>query len=120
MHQDRDKVVVYFNGDTLDEDSATNADFYRLTITGQDAETDAAAAPIAPDTVEYDPVANTVTLTFTDDLADYGAGAFHLRIGQRVSGNRNGRTRRHHGRRYVFSPPTDPWACWARPQRPPA
>ena len=80
LHQDRDKVAVYFSGDTLDEASAENADFYRLTITGQTADT-ADDVEVAPQSVEYDPVANTVTLTFADDLADYGAGAFHLRIG---------------------------------------
>ena len=80
LHQDRDKIVVYFNADTLDQTSAENADFYRLTVTGQTAETDD-DVEIAPQSIVYDPVANTVELTFSDDLANYGTGAFRLRIG---------------------------------------
>ncbi|MEA1950499.1 MAG: DVUA0089 family protein, partial [Planctomycetota bacterium] len=80
LQQHRDKVVVYFNSDTLDEASAENLDFYRLTLTGQTADT-ADDVELTPQSVVYDAVANTVELTFSDDLANLGTGAFRLRIG---------------------------------------
>ncbi|MBN2294067.1 MAG: VCBS repeat-containing protein [Pirellulales bacterium] len=80
LQQHRDKIVVYFNSDTLDKDSAENADFYRLTVTGQTADT-SDDVEIVPQSVIYDSVSNTVELTFSDDLANLGAGAFQLRIG---------------------------------------
>ncbi len=80
LHQDRHKIVIYFNDDTLDAASAQNSDFYRLTVTAQTADT-ADDVEIAPQSIVYDAVANTVELTFADDLANLGTGALQLRIG---------------------------------------
>ena len=80
ISQSRDTIDVYFNNDTLDQDSATNTSFYRLAVTNETATTND-DIEIFPSSVVYDPTSNKATLTFAQDLALYGTGAFRLRIG---------------------------------------
>jgi hypothetical protein len=103
LQQSRDQIVVYFNDDDLFiEDDATgnptqrsaeNPQFYRLIFTHDSVEnTD--DITFFPTSVQYDPAADTATLTFAGDLdtlpvppghADaglpIGPGTWRLRVG---------------------------------------
>jgi len=81
LRQDRDKIVVYFNEDTLDAASAQNPNFYRLLFTKNTAENtdDVLSLPVS---VVYSAANNTSTLTFANDIDKLsGAGTYRLRIG---------------------------------------
>ena len=80
LSQARNVVEVYFNDDDLDPVSAENPDFYQLIMTADTADTNDDTV-IAPEDVDYDPVADKAVLTFADDLAAYGTGAYRLRVG---------------------------------------
>ncbi len=82
ISQSRNTIEVYFNSDTLDQASVENENFYRLVATNETATPDDDfEAVFAPNGVAYDPITNKAILTFAQDLADYGTGAFRLRIG---------------------------------------
>jgi len=82
LRQLRKVLEVYFNDDDLLDtpDSAENPNFYQLFVTGNSADPsdDTMVLPVA---VDYDPATDKAVLTFGDDLASYGTGAFRLRIG---------------------------------------
>ena len=81
LRQDRDKIVVYFNEDTLDAASAQNPNFYRLLFTKSTAENtdDVLHLPVS---VVYSAANNTSTLTFANDIDNLsGPGSYRLRIG---------------------------------------
>ena len=80
LQQSRNTIEVYFNDDDLDRTTAENPLFYRLSVTFETATPDDNVA-VNPTAVVYDPVHNKATLTFADDLATIGIGAFRLRIG---------------------------------------
>lgn len=80
LTQARNVIEVYFNEDTLNEPAAENVNFYQLFVT-QDSATPADDVMIQPASVNYDPARHMAVLTFSDDLATYGTGAFRLRIG---------------------------------------
>jgi len=80
LQQSRNTIDVYFNDDQLDADSARNTQFYQLFVTQETATPDDDVTHY-PVSVDYDPVENKAVLTFANDLATFGAGAFRLRIG---------------------------------------
>ncbi len=99
LQQRRDEIVVYFNNDRLliEHDAAGNptprsADhpaFYQLILT-RDTARNTDDVVYTPESVAYDPVANTATLRFASDLSNLvdpatgtaiGAGTFRLRVG---------------------------------------
>ena len=81
LTQQRDRIVVYFNEDTLDTASAQNPNFYRLLFSrGTTENTDDVLH--LPTSVVYSAATNTSTLTFSapiDQLS--GSGTYRLRIG---------------------------------------
>lgn len=102
LQQARNQIVVYFNDDDLfiendaankpTQRSAENPNFYRLIYTQETVEnTD--DITFFPSQVEYDPVADTATLTFASDLdllpiptgsdagSPVGSGTWRLRVG---------------------------------------
>ena len=82
--QEANKIVVYFNDDDLNVASATNPDFYQLLFTNGTADPSDDGAAIKPQSVAYDPVTDTATLTFAASLnnrAVFPAGVYRLRIG---------------------------------------
>lgn len=92
LTQARDQIVLYFNNDDLLDVSAQDASFYQLiftndTITNLDdnnLDGDSLTPPetINPLTAVYDSTADTVTLTFADDIENLaGAGTYRLRVG---------------------------------------
>ena len=89
LTQNRRQIVVYFNNDRLNVASAQTAAFYQLIYTNDTVEnTDDAGSFYLPTNVSYDPVANTSTLTYAQDLEVLnpgGAGTFRLRIGSNES-----------------------------------
>ncbi len=100
LSQSRNQIVVYFNNDDLfiEHDaanqptvrSADHPHFYRLILT-RDTVQNTDDVTILPQKVDYDPIANTATLTFAqnlDELQDpvhpgtlLGPGTFRLRVG---------------------------------------
>ncbi len=80
LTQARNVIEVYFNDDDLHVASAQNPNFYQLINTAGTADTEDDTV-ILPESVSYDPVADKAVLTFAEDLAAYGSGAYRLRIG---------------------------------------
>ena len=60
---------------TLDQASAETTNFYRLAVTNETATTND-DIEIFPTSVAYDRITNKAILTFAQDLANYGTGAF--------------------------------------------
>ena len=89
LSQARDQILVYFNNDDLDRDSAEDTAFYQLMFTQQTLEnTDDVL--FHPTAVEYDAASDTARLTFAADLdllidpatdQPVGGGSYRLRIG---------------------------------------
>ena len=87
--QARDQIVVYFNNDDLNPADAANPEFYQLIFSGHSNEFEWAfetdkslsPAPITPQSVTYDFALDRATLTFAQDLAEFGEGTYRLRIG---------------------------------------
>ncbi|MCR9294187.1 MAG: hypothetical protein NXI32_15820, partial [bacterium] len=97
--QQRDTVVVYFDGDKLlvendalgrpTSQSAENPEFYQLIFTS-DTVRNTDDLFFLPQSVEYNAVANTATLRFASDIdalpgPNAGPNTFRLRIGTRES-----------------------------------
>ena len=80
LSQARNVIEVYFSEDPLDESAAENVNFYQVFVT-KDSATPADDVVILPASVVYDAARHMAVLTFSQDLADYGTGAFRLRIG---------------------------------------
>ena len=89
LSQARDQVMVYFNDDDLDRDSAEDPSFYQLMFT-QDTLENTDDVLFHPTTVEYDAVSDTARLTFAAELdllidpatdQPVGGGTYRLRIG---------------------------------------
>ncbi|MCS7239142.1 MAG: hypothetical protein NZ899_12870, partial [Thermoguttaceae bacterium] len=81
LSQLRNVVEVYFSEDMRPGPTGVeNPAFYQLIGTRQTADPRDDVV-VAPSQVVYDPSLRKVTLTFERDLADYGTGAFRLRIG---------------------------------------
>ena len=80
--QRRDQIVVHFNNDPLDPQSAANPEFYSLTFVGDSVtvEDDVVFHPV---TVDYNGATRTATLIFEQEIEDLptGAGSYRLRIG---------------------------------------
>ena len=89
LSQFRDQIMVYFNDDDLDRNSAEDPSFYQLMFTQETLEnTDDVL--FHPTAVEYDAAADTARLTFAADLdllidpatdQPVGGGSYRLRIG---------------------------------------
>jgi len=80
LSQARNVIEVYFSQDPLKPAVAENRNFYQLFVT-QDSATPADDVMVLPDSVQYSAATNKAVLTFAQDLANYGTGAFRLRIG---------------------------------------
>jgi subtilisin family serine protease len=95
--QQRDKVVVYFDSDKMlvendsqgnpSSRSVENPDFYQLIMT-RDTVRNTDDVYLRPQSVVYNALANTATLTFAGDLYDLagvgtGQSSYRLRIGTR-------------------------------------
>ncbi|WP_442506520.1 tandem-95 repeat protein [Novipirellula sp. SH528] len=81
--QRSDQIVVYFDNQSLDEDDAQDPRFYRLI----DTSTTVAAGDdvtLIPLNAVYDSAANSVTLTFDNNLPE---GTYRLDVGYAVDGN---------------------------------
>ncbi|MFH1922588.1 MAG: hypothetical protein ABIP48_22220, partial [Planctomycetota bacterium] len=82
--QAKNSIVVYFNED-LDPVSVETPEFYQLIVTNDTAttadDTFVDLDPTDPNAIVYDSATHKVTLTYPNDLATYGTGAFRLRIG---------------------------------------
>lgn len=77
----KDKVLLYFNDDDLDQASAENTAFYQLIRTTDTTESldDQLFNPVS---AEYNAETDAVLLTFANDLDQLaGTGAFRLRVG---------------------------------------
>jgi GEVED domain/Matrixin len=85
LTQARDQIIVYFNEDTLDLTAAQNPNFYQLHFTNDTVTNTDDGVPETPDTVLYDAIANTATLTFSGPLDTLfppsPASTLRLRIG---------------------------------------
>ena len=89
LSQARDQIMVYFNDDDLNRDSAEDPAFYQLLFTRETLEnTDDAL--FHPTAVEYDAASDTARLTFAAELdllvdpatdQPVGGGSYRLRIG---------------------------------------
>lgn len=81
ISQARDQIVLHLNDDELDAASAANTDFFQLHFTNDTVSNLDDTIHLPTGTV-YDAVANTVTLTFADDISNLsGAGTYRLRVG---------------------------------------
>ena len=83
LQQARDQIVVYFNEDRLDANSAQDPRFYQLIFTS-DTVTNTDDGPAHhPTTVQYNPNEHRATLTFEAPLDELstGPGTYRLRIG---------------------------------------
>ena len=83
LTQARDQVVVYFNNDDLNPNSARDPRYYQLTFTA-DTATNTDDGPIhRPTSVQYDAAADRAVLTFAAPLNELstGPGTYRLRIG---------------------------------------
>ena len=81
LSQHKDKVLLYFNDDDLDQASAENTAFYQLIRTNNTTESldDQLFNPVS---AEYNAETDAVLLTFANDLDQLaGTGAFRLRVG---------------------------------------
>lgn len=80
--QNKNQIVVYFNGDTLNTVAAQNPSFYQLIFTASTAKNQDDVI-YNPTSVVYDATANRATLTFAGDLSTLGSGigTYRLRIG---------------------------------------
>ena len=83
LKQNDNVIVIHFNEDDLDPDSAINPDVYQLidtkgTLDITDDDDSPATLLTSSDGVVYDSVANTVTLTYDAPIA---FGTYRLRIG---------------------------------------
>ncbi len=77
----RNRIVVYFNEDDLNQASAENPGFYQLIFTN-DTVSNADDSVHTPQTAVYNSANNTVTLTFASNIENLsGAGTYRLRIG---------------------------------------
>lgn len=76
--QHEDRVIVYFNPDTLDQGSAETQSFYQLIDTMGTVAIGDDAVVLNPDSVRYDPINNLAVLMFPGDIA---TGTYRLRIG---------------------------------------
>jgi len=80
--QNKNQIVVYFNGDTLNTVAAQNPSFYQLIFTASTAKNQDDVI-YNPTSVVYDAAANRATLTFAGDLSTLGSGVgtYRLRVG---------------------------------------
>lgn len=81
LSQHKDKILLYFNDDDLDQASAENTAFYQLIRTNDTTESldDQLFNPVS---AEYNAETDAVLLTFANDLDQLaGTGAFRLRVG---------------------------------------
>lgn len=83
LQQATNKIDVYFNNDDLRTISANKLDpkFFQLIRTKNTATNTDDGAAIIPTSVDYDATTDKATLTFAQDLGNFGAGAYRLRIG---------------------------------------
>ncbi|MCA9060834.1 MAG: DVUA0089 family protein, partial [Planctomycetaceae bacterium] len=81
LQQARDQILLYMSDDELDPVSAEDPAFFQLIFTN-DTVTNADDIAHTPTSVVYDPVANTILLTFAADINTLsGAGTYRLRVG---------------------------------------
>ncbi|MEZ6117285.1 MAG: hypothetical protein R3C28_12010 [Pirellulaceae bacterium] len=83
LSQARNQIVVYFNDDDLRSGSASDQGFYQLIFTNDTATNADNGSIHRPTRVVYDPVSDSATLTFAQNLEDLatGEGTYRLRIG---------------------------------------
>jgi len=81
LSQARNRIVLYFSDDTLNEASAENPNFYQLIKTNETVSS-LDDGPENPTSVVYNATQNTATLTFASTSALLsGAGSYRLRVG---------------------------------------
>lgn len=90
LQQADDQIVVYFNDDDLDINSAENVEFYQLIFTGHanqfnagfDTATNTDDLVFNPTSVDYDPNTDQAVLSFAQPIHQLaGEGTYRLRVG---------------------------------------
>ena len=87
LTQNDNQILLFFNDDDLDPNTAENPSFYQLIRTNDTTESGDDIV-IPPDSAQYNPETDAVLLTFSDSLEQLGApasGAFRLRVGTQES-----------------------------------